>query len=93
MYQVSTLQALALGYNEAVVTAEEVLKEGDTGLGTFEGVDGELYKIGSVEELKSAIQSLYNDTERIRQYTKACKEISYDSLQVYCEKLIEVYQV
>lgn len=42
MYQVSTLQALALGYNEAVVTAEEVLKEGDTGLGTFEGVDGEL---------------------------------------------------
>lgn len=57
-----------------------------------EGVDGELYKSGSVEELKSAIQSLYNDTERIWQYTKACMEISYDSLQVYCEKLIDVYQ-
>ncbi len=42
MYQVSTLQALALGYNEAVITAEELLKEGDTGLGTFEGVDGEM---------------------------------------------------
>ena len=57
-----------------------------------EGVDGELYKSGSVGELKSAIQSLYNDTERIRQYTKACMGISYDSLQVYCEKLIDVYQ-
>ena len=58
-----------------------------------EGVDGELFKSGNVEGLKSAIQSLYNDTERIRQYTKACKEISYDSLQVYCEKLIGIYQV
>lgn len=58
-----------------------------------EGVDGELFKSGSVEELKSAIQNLYNDTERIRQYTEACKQISYDSLQVYCEKLIDVYQV
>lgn len=58
-----------------------------------EGVDGELFKSGSVEELKIAIQNLYNDTERIKQYTKACREISYDSLQVYCEKLLEVYQV
>ena len=42
MYQVSTLQALALGYSRAVITAEELLKEGDTGLGTFEDVNGEM---------------------------------------------------
>ena len=42
MYQVSTLQALAMGYNSAVITAEELLRHGDTGLGTFEGVDGEM---------------------------------------------------
>lgn len=42
MYQVSTLQALAMGYNSAVVTVEELLRHGDTGLGTFEGVDGEM---------------------------------------------------
>ena len=42
MYQVSTLQALALGYTRAVVSAEELLGKGDTGLGTFEGVDGEM---------------------------------------------------
>ena len=42
MYQVSTLQALALGYSRAVINAEELLKEGDTGLGTFEDVNGEM---------------------------------------------------
>ena len=42
MYQVSTLQALAMGYNKAVITVEELLQHGDTGLGTFEGVDGEM---------------------------------------------------
>ena len=42
MYQVSTLQALALGYTRAVVTVEELLREGDTGLGTFEDVNGEM---------------------------------------------------
>jgi acetolactate decarboxylase len=42
MYQVSTLQALALGYSKAVITVEDLLKEGDTGLGTFEDVNGEM---------------------------------------------------
>ncbi len=42
MYQVSTLQALALGYSRAVISVEELIKEGDTGLGTFEDVNGEM---------------------------------------------------
>ena len=42
MYQVSTLQALALGYTRAVITIEELVKHGNTGLGTFENVDGEM---------------------------------------------------
>ncbi len=42
IYQVSTLQALALGYTRPVVTARELLEHGDTGLGTFENVDGEM---------------------------------------------------
>ena len=57
-----------------------------------EGVDGELFKSGSTEELKSAIQSLYNNTEKVNQYTKACRENSYDSLQTYCGKLLDIYQ-
>ena len=42
MYQVSTLQALALGYSRAVTSVGELLEKGDTGLGTFENVDGEM---------------------------------------------------
>lgn len=38
MYQVSTLQALSLGYTRPVVQVRELLKHGQTGLGTFEGV-------------------------------------------------------
>lgn len=42
MYQVSTLQALALGYTRAVITVGELRKHGDIGLGTFEDVNGEM---------------------------------------------------
>ncbi len=41
-YQVSTLQALALGFSKSVITVEELLRHGDIGLGTFEDVDGEM---------------------------------------------------
>ncbi len=41
-FQVSTLQALALGFSKSVITVEELLKHGNTGLGTFEDVDGEM---------------------------------------------------
>ena len=42
MYQVSTLQALVLGYSKPVINVGELLLEGDTGLGTFEEVNGEM---------------------------------------------------
>lgn len=42
MYQVSTLNALALGYTRKVVTVDELLRHGSIGLGTFESVDGEM---------------------------------------------------
>ncbi len=48
IYQVSTLQALALGYTRPVVNVEELLCHGDTGLGTFEGVDGEMIVLDGV---------------------------------------------
>ena len=44
-YQVSTLTALSLGYSKSVITVEELLSHGDTGLGTFEDVDGEMIVI------------------------------------------------
>lgn len=45
MYQVSTLQALTLGYIRTVVSVGELLRHGDIGLGTFEDLDGEMIVI------------------------------------------------
>lgn len=42
MLQVSTLQALALGYSRAVISVDELMLHGDIGLGTFEDVKGEM---------------------------------------------------
>ncbi|MBP3853904.1 MAG: acetolactate decarboxylase [Erysipelotrichaceae bacterium] len=42
MYQVSTLQALAMGYTKKIVTVGQCLENGDIGLGTFEDVNGEM---------------------------------------------------
>ena len=42
IYQVSTLQALSMGYTRPVVTADVMLQHGDIGLGTFEDINGEM---------------------------------------------------
>ena len=42
MYQVSTLQALMLGYSRTVIRVSELLEHGNIGLGTFSDVDGEM---------------------------------------------------
>ena len=45
MFQVSTLQSLALGYTRSVMTVSELMQHGETGLGTFEDVNGEMIAI------------------------------------------------
>lgn len=45
MYQVSTLQALAMGYTRSVITVGDLRAHGDIGLGTFEHVDGEMIMV------------------------------------------------
>ena len=42
LFQVSTLQALAMGYSRGVIPVGELLAHGDTGLGTYEDVNGEM---------------------------------------------------
>ncbi|MBO5551647.1 MAG: acetolactate decarboxylase [Lachnospiraceae bacterium] len=48
IFQVSTLQALMLGYSRAVINVSELLKHGNIGLGTYEDVDGEMIVIDGV---------------------------------------------
>ena len=48
MFQVSTLQALMLGYSRSVISVSELLGHGDTGLGTFVDVDGEMIVLDGI---------------------------------------------
>ena len=48
MFQVSTLQALMLGYTRSVTHVSELLGHGNIGLGTFTDVDGEMIVLDGV---------------------------------------------
>lgn len=48
LYQVSTLNALMLGLYDGVIPVEEYLRNGDTGLGTLDRLDGEMITLDGV---------------------------------------------
>jgi acetolactate decarboxylase len=48
LYQVSTIDALLAGVYDGVATVGEVLERGGFGIGTFEGLDGELIALDGV---------------------------------------------
>lgn len=48
LYQVSTINALLAGVYDGQTTAAQLLKHGDLGLGTFNGLDGEMVVAGGV---------------------------------------------
>ena len=48
IYQVALLQSLTQGYYDGIVTVGELKQHGDTGIGTFEGVNGEMIVLDGV---------------------------------------------
>ncbi len=48
IYQVALLQSLALGYFDGSITVKDLKTHGDTGIGTFEGLDGEMIVLDGV---------------------------------------------
>ena len=45
VYQVAMLQSLTQGYYDGIIKVSELKQHGDTGIGTFEGVNGEMIVI------------------------------------------------
>lgn len=48
LFQVALLQSLAQGYYDGILPVGELKKYGDTGIGTFEGVNGEMIVLDGV---------------------------------------------
>lgn len=48
IYQVALLQSLAMGYFDGSITVKQLKTFGDTGIGTFDGLDGEMIVLDGV---------------------------------------------
>lgn len=58
-----------------------------------DGVTGELFEAGNAEELIRKIKKLWEDTLLCEKYTDNCRNVSFDSVEEYCEKLLEIYSI
>lgn len=56
------------------------------------GKTGELFESGNSAELKEKIQKLWNDKELTDAYSRNCKEIHFDDIEAYGEKLMRIYK-
>lgn len=55
------------------------------------GKTGELFESGNKVELKQSILKLWNNKEIAEKYSENCKDIKFDTLAKYCEKLLKIY--
>lgn len=53
---------------------------------------GELFESGNAVELKRKIQNLWVDRELTNQYSRNCKDISFDDIEQYTKKLMQIYK-
>lgn len=56
------------------------------------GQTGELFESGNIEELKEKISSLYNNKQKTDEYSRNCKDIDFDDIEQYYEKIIKYYK-
>ena len=55
------------------------------------GKTGELFESGNSNNLKLKIQNLWNDKDLCKQYSENCRNIEFDSIDKYYQKLIKIY--
>lgn len=52
------------------------------------GKTGEIFRGGDVEELMEHIRTLWENPQLCREYSENCKEINFDTVEVYCDKIV-----
>ena len=55
------------------------------------GKTGELFESGNAEDLKKMIEKLWADKKLCAEYSANCKNISFDTIDEYYEKIMKVY--
>lgn len=57
-----------------------------------EGKTGEFFEAGNWKELKAKIEKLWNDPALTARYAENCKDIRFDDIDAYYQKLIQIYE-
>ena len=67
IYQVALLQSLTQGYYDGIIKVSELKQHGDTGIGTFEGVNGEMIVLDGVvyQALSDGSVKVADDNETV----------------------------
>lgn len=60
----------------------ELIRENETGM---------LFESANADDLKEKITRLYADTALTDAYAENCKDVSFDTIEEYCEKLLKIY--
>ena len=56
------------------------------------GLTGELFEPGNKEELKNKIENLWNDSDKLKEYSLNCKNITFDDMEQYYKKIMKIYK-
>lgn len=56
-----------------------------------DGVTGELFTSGDIDELTDRILSMWSDPEKLKKYRKNCAEARFDTIGEYAQKLLQIY--
>lgn len=57
----------------------------------IEGKTGLLFTSGDEKDLKAKIEFLWKDKKKIEEYSQNCIKTKFDTVEKYCEKLIQIY--
>ncbi|MCR4607694.1 MAG: glycosyltransferase family 4 protein [Oscillospiraceae bacterium] len=56
------------------------------------GETGELFEARNAEDLTVKIRNLWNNKALLQKYSSNCRYLSFDTVETYCEKLMEYYR-
>lgn len=57
-----------------------------------EGINGYLFESGNKKELSEKINYLWKESEELNRLTEGCAKTKFDTLEEYCEKIVQYYQ-
>lgn len=60
----------------------ELIKVGET---------GELFQSGNLKELTNKIENLWGNKEQLQEYSENCRDIDFDDIETYYNKLVKYY--